>query len=118
MLALISKSTKVKQNSRSTSPLRNDGAARRVAERIESCFRLLSGSQPADTLVCPSRARDAFGPRDSSAHTLSAASLDAAHSEQLRGPASLVGNSPPNAQQPRSATGCERRFEWACFPSP
>ena len=45
----------------STLPLRSDGAARRVAERIES-FRPQSEFLLHDLLACPSRVRDASGP--------------------------------------------------------
>jgi len=42
----------------STLPLRNDGAARRVSERIESCFHPQSKFLLHDLLVCPSRVQD------------------------------------------------------------
>ena len=40
-------------------PRRNDGAARRGAERTGSCFQLRIATRPADLLASPSRARDA-----------------------------------------------------------
>ena len=51
----------------STLPPHNDGAARRVAERIESCFHAQSEFLQADLLACPLRAQDASGPHDSRA---------------------------------------------------
>ena len=50
----------------STLPQHNDGAARRVSERIESCTQSQSGSLWADLLACPSRVRDESGPRGTS----------------------------------------------------
>jgi len=53
----------------STLRLHNDGAARRVSERIESCFHAQSKFLSADLLACPSRAQDASSRRDRSAGT-------------------------------------------------
>jgi len=107
----------VKQNCRSMPPLRNDGAVRRLEGRIESCFRLQDGSQSA------TRWRVLGEPQMRPvpvvvAHILGHQPLQMPLiQERLRGPASLAGNSPPNAQQPRSATDCERQFALAGFPS-
>jgi hypothetical protein len=49
----------------STLPPHNDGAARRVSGRIESCFYAQCEFLSADLLACPSRVQDEFGPRDS-----------------------------------------------------
>ena len=46
----------------STLPPHNDGAARRVSERIESCFHPQSEFLLHDLLACPSRVQDASGP--------------------------------------------------------
>ena len=54
----------------STLPLRSDGAARRVEEGIECGFPLQDGSRLGDSLACPSRDPDGFGPRGSSARIL------------------------------------------------
>jgi len=45
----------------------SDGAARRVSERIESCFHPQSEFLLHDLLACPSRVQDASGPHGSSA---------------------------------------------------
>jgi hypothetical protein len=57
----------------STLPLHNDDVARRVSERIESCFRAQSELRWADQLACPSRVRDASCHRDNRAGTKTSA---------------------------------------------
>ena len=51
----------------STLPPHSDGAARRVSERIESCFCPQREFLLHDLLACPSRVQDASGPHGSSA---------------------------------------------------
>src|SRR5215467_9093123 len=49
----------------STLPPRSDGAARRVSERIESCFHPQSEFLLHDLLACPSPVQDESGPHGS-----------------------------------------------------
>src|SRR5260370_30203733 len=51
----------------STLPPHNDGVARRVSERIESCFDAQSELLWAGLRACPSRVQDESGPHGSRA---------------------------------------------------
>jgi len=51
----------------STLPPHSDGAARRVSERIESCFHPESEFLLHDLLACPSPVQDESGPHGSRA---------------------------------------------------
>ena len=61
-------------------PHRNGGAARPAEGSSESCFRGLGELRSADPLACPWRAPNAYGPYGSSAHILTSAASDGAHS--------------------------------------
>ena len=49
----------------STPPRHSDGEARRVSERIESCFHRQSEFLLHDLLACPSPVQDESGPHGS-----------------------------------------------------